>query len=93
MPTVVEFKSRRQRDIEEIVTEVQKQEASGQFSAETADLVSFVSTLKSVKNLKVYNSQGKPLHLKCQKESEVSTVETSLLFFVEQNANKDCEEH
>ncbi|MES8785765.1 hypothetical protein U6R20_12200, partial [Cutibacterium acnes] len=60
---IIEFKSRRQRDIEEIVTEVQRLEASGQFSSETADLVGFVSTLKSVKNLKVYDSQGKPIHL------------------------------
>jgi len=68
MPTIVEFKSRRQRDIEEIVTEVQRLEASGQFSSETADLVRFVSTLNGVKNLKGYSGNGKPLHPKCQTE-------------------------
>ena len=60
---IIEFKSRRQRDIEEIVAEVQKLEAFDQFSSETADLLGFLSTLKSVKNLKVYDSQGKPIHL------------------------------
>lgn len=68
MPTIVEFNSRRQRDIEEIVTEVQRLEASGQLSSETADLVRFVSTLKSVKNLKISSGNGKPLHPKCQTE-------------------------
>lgn len=68
---IIEFKSRRQRDIEEIVSEVQRLEASGQFSSETADLVGIVSTLKSVKNLKVYDSQGKPIHL--AKDEDQST--------------------
>lgn len=60
---IVEFKSRRQRDIEEMVSEVRRLEASGQITSDTADLVSFIGTLKSVKNLKVYDANGKPRHL------------------------------
>lgn len=54
---IIQFKSRKQRDIDEIVSEVRRLEGSGQLSNDTANLAEFISTLPSVKNIKVYTAK------------------------------------
>ncbi len=55
--SVIEFKSKRQKDIEEMLAEVRKLEESGQLSSDTASLADFVAGLPSVKNLRVYTAE------------------------------------
>lgn len=54
---IIEFKSKRQKDIEDMLAEVKILEVSGQISSETRTLADFVGSLPSVKNLQVYTSE------------------------------------
>lgn len=54
---IIEFKSKRQKDIEDMLAEVKNLEVSGQVSSETRTLADFVGSLPSVKNLRVYTSE------------------------------------
>lgn len=58
---IIQFESRKQRDIDEMVNEVRQLEECGQLSSDTANLAEFVSGLPGVKNLKVYTAKDMEL--------------------------------